>query len=294
MKNKIYVFLLVMFSQFNFAQELNCKVEIITDKVAQTNKQIFTSLKSGMTDFMNNTQFTTLPFSREERIECSLILVVESIDNNLITGTLQILSSRPVFNSGYNTQVFNFKDNQVTFRYIEFEPLVYSENSFSGDLVGIMSFYANLLIGLDSDTFEKNSGTSSLQRANNFVNMAQQTGSAGWKSSEKGINRYYLINDILSNSFVAYRESLYNYHRNGLDMMMDDPLEAKKSIYNAIANLETIHKYRPNSIPARVFFDTKSDEIVSVFSAGPEFKKEQLVELLNKVYPFFNAKWNRI
>lgn len=294
MINKFFCFFLLLFSQAIFAQELNCKVEIVADKVAQTNKQIFTTLKSAMTDFMNNTQFTSLPFSREERIDCNLILVVESIENNVISGTLQILSSRPVYNSNYTTQVFNFKDNQVSFKYIEFEPLVYSENSFSGDLVGIMSFYANLIIGLDSDTFEKLSGSNSLQRAHDFVNMAQQSGSIGWKSSEKSINRYYLINDILSNSFVTFRETLYDYHRNGLDKMLDDPSSAKQNIFKTISKLEDIHRYRPNAIPTRVFFDTKSDEIVSLFSGGPEFKKQQLVDVLNKIYPFYSGKWNKI
>lgn len=294
MKNKIYCLFFVLYSSVIFAQELNCKVEINSEKVPQTNKQVFATLKSAMTDFMNNTQFTALPFSKEERIDCNLILIIDSYESNVISGSLQVSSSRPVYNSNYSTQVFNFKDNQLSFRYIEFEPLVYSENSFSGDLVGVMSFYANLMIGLDSDTFEKFSGTSSLQRANNFVNLAQQTGGIGWKSSEKGINRYYLINDILSNSLVAYREALYSYHRNGLDTMIANPAEAKTSIYNSLTKLENINKVRPNAIPTRVFFDSKSDEIVSIFSAGPEFKKQQVVELLNKMYPFFSAKWNRI
>jgi len=283
-----------MISHFNFAQELNCKVEIITDKVAQTNKQLFSTLKSAMTDFMNNTQFTSLPFSRDERIDCNLIFIVESYDQNIITGSLQVLSTRPVYDSSYTTQILNFKDNSVAFRYIEFEPLVYSENSFNGDLVGVMSFYANLIIGLDSDSFEKFSGSTSLQRANNFVVLAQQSTSPGWKSSEKGINRYFLITDILSNSYAPYREVLYNYHRNGLDKMMSDPSEAKSTLFTSLTDIEKIHKLRPNALPTRIFFDAKVDEIVSVYSGGPEFKKQEVIDLLNKIYPAYNGKWNKI
>lgn len=294
MKNSIYFCFLFLFTNVIFAQELNCTVQIIADKVPQTNKQVFTTLKSAMTDFMNNTQFTPINFSREERIECNLILVVETFENNVVTGTLQVLSTRPVYDSNYNTQILNFKDNQVTFRYIEFEPLTYSDNTFNGDLVGIMSFYANLMIGLDSDSFEKLSGSQYLQKANNFVLLAQQSGSVGWKSSEKTINRYHLINDILSNQFVSYREALYDYHRLGLDEMISKPAESKVAIYDAIAKLESNHRIRPNAIPTRVFFDTKGDEIVSIFSAGPEFKKQQVVDLLNKVYPFLSGKWNKI
>lgn len=294
MINKICCFFLLLFSNAILAQELNCKVEVIADKVPQTNKQIFSTLKTAMSDFMNNTQFTSLQFSREERIDCNLIFVVEKIENNIITGSLQVMSSRPVFNSNYNTPILNFKDNQVSFKYIEFENLTYSENSFSGDLVGIMSFYSNLIIGLDSDSFAKFSGSNYLQRANNFVAMAQQSGSVGWKQSEKGINRYFLINDILSNSFAPYREALYDYHINGLDLMMNNPLEAKQGIASSISKFEEINKYRPNALPTRVFFDTKTDEIVSIFSGGPEFKKQPIVDVLNKVYPLFSGKWNRI
>lgn len=294
MRNSIYFCFLFLFANIVSAQELNCTVQIIADKVPQTNKQVFTTLKSAMTDFMNNTQFTPINFSKEERIECNLILVVESFDSNIITGSLQVLSTRPVYNSNYNTQILNFKDNQVTFKYIEFEPLTYSDNNFNGDLVGIMSFYANLIIGLDNDSFEKLSGTPYLQKANNFVLLAQQGGSTGWKSSEKTINRYHLINDILSNSFVSYREALYDYHRLGMDEMIVKPAESKAAIFAAISKLDNIHKIRPNAIPTRVFFDSKNDEIVSIFAAGPEFKKQQVVELLNKLYPFLSGKWSKI
>ena len=294
MKNKIYICFLFLFTQLISAQELNCKVDILTDKVPQTNKQVFNTLKSAITDFMNNTQFTALPFSRDERIECNLLLVVDSYENNVITGSLQVLSSRPVFNTTYTTQILNFKDNQVSFKYIEFEPLVYSENNFNGDLVGILSFYGNLIIGLDSDSFQKLSGSQYLQKANNFVLLAQSSGSKGWKSSEKTLNRFHLINDVLSNTNVAYRESLYDYNRLGLDQMIDNPTQSKKVIYNAISNIDKIHKVRPNAFPTRLFFDAKADEIVSVFSGGPEFKKQEVVELLNKLYPFLSAKWSKI
>lgn len=294
MKNKIFFSLLFFCSGLITAQELNCTVQVIADRIPQTNKQVFTTLKSSMTDFMNNTQFTSLPFSREERIECNLILIVDSYEDNIISGSLQVLSSRPIFNSTYTSQILNFKDNQVTFKYIEFEPLVYSENNFNGDLVGVLSFYANLIIGLDSDSFSKLSGSAQLQNANNFVVMAQQAGSVGWKSSEKTLNRYHLINDILSNSNVGFRETLYDYHRLGLDQMVDKPDESKQIVFNAISNLEKVHRIRPNAIPTRVFFDAKGDEIVSIFSAGPEFKKQQVIELLNKLYPFLSAKWNNI
>lgn len=294
MKNKIYLCFLFLCINLINAQELNCTVQINADRIPQTNKQVFTTLKSAMTDFMNNTQFTSLTFSREERIECNLILIVESYQENIITGSLQVLSSRPVYNSTYTTQVLNFKDNQVTFKYIEFEPLVYSENNFNGDLVGILSFYANLIIGLDNDTFSKLSGSPQLQKANNFVVLAQQGGSVGWKSSEKTLNRYHLINDILSNTNVGFRETLYDYHRLGLDQMIDNSQESKQALFNAISNLDKVHRVRPNALPTRIFFDAKGDEIVSIFSAGPEFKKQQVIELLNRLHPFLSAKWNKI
>ena len=295
MLNKLIVFLAFFVGFSSFSQEINATVTVNADKIQQTNKQIFKSLQTSMQDFLNNTQFTNLSVRRNELIDCNVFLMVDSYDanNNTFTGSLQIQTSRPVYNSAYGTTVLNFKDNNVTFSYIEFEPLVYSENSISSPLVGLLSFYGNMIIGLDADTFSPNGGTANYQKASNVVSMMQQTADKGWVMGESN-NRYALVNDVLSGSFNAYREALYEYHIKGLDVMASDPQQAKAGIANAISILSNIHRSRPNALVTRIFFDAKADEIAKIFSAGPNYDKTELIETLTRINPLNGAKWNRM
>lgn len=291
-----FIVLIVLFVGFSsVSQELNATVTVNSDQIQQTNKQVFNTLQNSMRDFFNNNKFTNINVKRNEQIDCNVMLVVNSYDpnSNAFSGTLQIQTSRPVFNSGYGTTLFNFKDNNVSFNYIEFESLVNSENSISSNLVGLLSFYANMIIGLDADSFSLNGGTSNFQKASNVVSMMQQTGDKGWVMGESN-NRYALVTDILSASFDSYREAMYTYHIKGLDLMGENPEEAKKGIANAINLLANNHKVRPNALPTRIFFDAKSDEIAKVFSAGPAYDKTQLIETLTRINPLNGTKWNRM
>lgn len=295
MRNKL-VALIVFFIGFSgISQELNATVTINSDRIQQTNKQVFTTLQNSIRDFFNNNKFTNVNVKRNELIDCNVLLIVNDYDpnSNSFTGTLQIQTSRPVFNSAYGTTLFNFVDNNVGFNYIEFESLVNSENSISSKLVGLLSYYANMIIGLDADSFALNGGTENYQKALNVVSMMQQTGDKGWIMGESN-NRYALVNDILSNSFASYREAMYEYHIKGLDVMSDNPDDAKKGIVNALNILANNHKVRPNALTTRIFFDAKSDEIAKVFSAGPNYDKTQLIETLTRINPLNGAKWNRM
>lgn len=295
MLNKLIVLIVLLVSFSGFSQELNATVTINSDRVQQTNKQVFTTLQNAMRDFLNNNKFTNINVKRNELIDCNVMLIVNEYDANAnsFVGTMQIQTSRPVFNSGYGTTVFNFNDKNISFNYIEFEPLVNSENAISSKLVGLLSFYANMIIGMDADTFALNGGTANYQKAANVVSMMQQASDKGWTSGETN-NRNALVNDILSNAFSPYREALYEYHIKGLDVMADSPEQAKAGISNAISILSNIHRNRPNALTTRIFFDAKSDEITKVFSAGPKTDNTQLIETLTRISPLNGAKWNRM
>jgi len=294
MRSKFFGLLFFLCNTFGWAQELNCDVTVNTDKVAQTNNQVFKALQSSVRDFMNNTKFTSINYSKSELIDCFITMNVISYENNTMTVMMRVGSSRPVYHSTYNSPVFSYSEESVSFSYIEYEPLTYSENSYTSELVAILSFYAHMMIGLDADTFSPMGGTESLQKANNVVNYSQSYGGSGWQQSNSLNSRYYLINDILSNNFTAYRQALYDYHRKGLDVMANDPATAKQAIYNALQLLDNNHKVRPNNLPNRTFFDAKSDEIVNIYSAGPEFDKQPLIDLLNSINPMNSGKWYRL
>jgi len=293
MRNWIVIGLLFV-SFFGYSQELNCSVKVSYDQITAANVQIFKTLERSLGEFVNNTKWTTRNFTSKERIDCSMFITIQSYDSNEFTCTLQVQSSRPIYNSSYSSPVFNFNDKEFKFRYLEFENFVYNPNSYDSNLIATVAFYANIIVGLDADTFSNQGGTKFLEGASNIANLAQSSGTAGWTQTEKKQNRYYLINDLLSNTFTPYREALYEYHYLGMDKMTEDIKGAKENIAKAIQTVSKIHSVRPNAFITRVFFDAKADEIVSVFSGGPSVKVAELTETLNKISPLNSAKWNNI
>jgi len=290
----LFLLAFLLFRFFGFSQELNCTVKVNYDQVTNANVQIFKTLERSLTEFVNNTKWTDITVQPNEKIDCSMFLTVNSYDSNNFSGTLQVQSSRTAYNSTYTSPVFNFNDKDFDFRYIEFENLLYNPNSFDSNLVAVISFYANVIIGLDADTFSNLGGTKYLEAAANISNLAQGSGMKGWVQTEKQQNRYFLINDLLSNTYTPFREGMYEYHFSGIDSMADNTKLGKENIVKAITTVAKIHSVRPNSFLSRVFFDAKADEIVSVFSGGPSVNVAELVETLNKVSPLNSRKWNNI
>jgi len=285
--------LLVLFTFTANAQELNCTVKVNFDRITDVNPQIFKTLEKSLTDFVNNTRFTQRNMSRGERIESSLIFNISAFNDNNFSATLQVSSLRPVFNSGYSSPVFNYNDKDITFRYIEGENLIYNPTTFDSNLVSIVAFYANIIIGLDADTFKKEGGTVYYEAAQGIASVAQG-GGKGWSPQDGNQSRYSLANDLLSNTFTPFRTALYEYHLGALDLMADNQKSAKEKVIGAIKTLGELYKVRPNAFLTRVFFDAKSDEIVSMFSGGPMVQVTDFVGTLNKISPLNGTKWSNI
>ncbi len=276
------------------AQELNCTVTVNSDKVGQTNQQIFKTLERSLNDFMNKTKWSNRIYKDQERVNARMFITISEYEANRFTADIQIQSSRPVFNTSYETPIFNYKDNQLNFQYIEFQPLAFNENSFDSNLVGVMSFYAYILLGLDADTFALEGGTEFFKKAQGIVTQAQGSNSAGWSKSTSERTRFELVDNILSNTYREYRVAMYNYHRNGMDVLADNNSAGKQVVSGAIRLLNTMAKRRPNAFLLQTFFDAKSDEIVNIFSDGPKMDVVKLKETLNNTAPFYSSTWNKI
>lgn len=275
------------------AQELNCTVGVNFDRITDANPQIFKTLEKSLADFVNNTRFTTRNITKNERIECSMIFNITAYNDNNFSATLQVLSSRPIFNSGYSSPILNLNDKDITFRYIEGENLIFNPTTFDSNLVSIVAFYANMIIGLDADSFKKEGGTTYYEAAQG-ISIVAQSGGKGWSPQDGNQSRYYLVNDILSNTFTPFRTALYDYHMGALDLMSDNQKAAKEKAIASIKTLGDLYRVRPNAFLTRVFFDAKSDEIVSMFSGGPAVQVTELVTTLNKISPLNGSKWNNI
>lgn len=276
------------------AQELNCTVTVNADQIKAENNQVFITLQNALNEFVNRTSWTGASFKPNEKIDCSMFITVNSYTGGSFSASIQVQSARPVFNSTYATPVLNVNDKAFDFNYIEFENLTFNPNSFESNLVSVLAFYSYMIIGMDADTFAPQGGDQYLSAAQDFANVAMQSGSKGWGQQDGNQSRYFLINDMLSQTFAPFRQAMYEYHFEGLDAMSNDQKTAKEKIKKALVTLAEVHAVRPNSYLSRVFFDAKTDEIVSIYSGGPTIPVADLVENLNRLSPLNVSKWGRI
>ena len=295
MMRNLFLLLVFLFTNVALSQELRATVAVNYEQVNNGNPQLFKNLEKQITEFLNNTKWTENEVKDVEKIECNFFINVTSYGSNNFEATLQVQASRPVFNSTLSSPILNINDKNFNFRFIEFENMIYDANNFSSNLVSVLAFYSNLIIGIDMDSFSTLGGTEYLGVAANIVNVAQSSGFKGWSQSESGNNnRNFLISDMLSNTFEPFRTAMYLYHREGVDKMAENVLQGKEGVSKAIQVLEEIQKTRPNSLITRTFFDIKADEIVSIFSGGPKMDVSKLVETLNRISPLNSQKWNKI
>ncbi|MEM8926888.1 MAG: DUF4835 family protein [Bacteroidota bacterium] len=293
--HKQFAFILFLIgSSLTSAQEMNVVVTVNSDQVGQTNQQIFRTLERSLGDFINKSKWTDRVYGENERVNAQMFITVTQYESDRFEANLQVQSSRPVYNTAYETTVFNYKDNDFDFQYQEFEPLVYNPNSFDSNLVGVMAYYVYIILGLDADTFALQGGDEYYRLAQNIVTQAQGTNFAGWAQETGERTRFELVDNLLSNTFREYRIAMYNYHRKGLDVLADNNSTGKQVIAGSLRLFETLIKRRPNAFLIQTFFDAKAEEILNVFSDGPKVDMVKLKENLNKVAPFYSSTWNEI
>ena len=277
------------------AQEVNCLVNINYEQIGGSNRQVFQTLKTALTEFINQTKWTNRVVKPEERIDCALNIIITSREDNTFTGTLQIQSSRPVFGSTYATPLLNIKDNDFTFRYNEFDPLIYNRNSFDSNLISTIVFYVYTIIGVDADSFSKYGGEFELKEAQNAMLQAQQSGIAAWQNVVGQQNRFLLIDDILSPNLTTFRDVLYEYHIKGLDNFATNKDFAKQTIEDSVLKIENLFNKTVGNYLIRVFFDAKADEIVNIYADGPKTRNAaRLITSLKKISPNNSSKWRKL
>ena len=223
-----------------------------------------------------------------------MFISITSYENDVFQGTLQIQSSRPIFNSSYKSPTYNFNDRNFTFNYQEFQNFTFNENQFENNLVSVIAFHIYVILGIDADTFKLNSGTSFFEQAQKILDFSQQKGFKGWGPGDGLQSRYYLIDNILSTTFKEFRNVMYDYHIKGLDIMANETKAGKEAVTKSLMMLDQMNRRRPNSYILRVFFDTKANEILDVFSGGPKIPVTNLISTLNKIAPNHSDKWRNI
>lgn len=288
-------FFIFLFTQIIYSQELNCKVSINFDQIPGSNRQVFTTLETSISEFVNQKKWTNKTVKAQEKINCAMNIIITKRDNNIFEGSIQIQSTRPVYGTSYETPVLNIRDNDFNFKYNEFDQLIYNPTRFDSNLISTLSFYVYLILGVDADTFSPNGGQTYLKEAENVTLQAQQSGLAAWSNQVGVQNRFQIIDNLLSPSLKVYRTTLYNYHRKGFDELAENKIKGKGTIENSIISLDRIFNKVIGNPLIRLFFDAKSDEIVNLYSDGPNTRsKQRLLVVLQKISPNNSSKWRKI
>ena len=267
------------------SQELNCTVEVNSDQVEGTYDEVFNNLREAINEYMNSTKFSSAQISPNEKIDCRMMFTIGEYNDDVMKGNLQVQSTRPVYNTGYTTTVLNFKDDNIEFTYRQGEPLIFSENSVENNLTAILDYYAYLILAMDFDTFSPNGGQAFYDRAQNIVQMSQNSGEIGWKSFDDRRNRAAVLNAFTDPGTSVIRNLLYDYHRKGLDEMSMSPAKGRAVITRSLDNLQKIYQSQPMSVALNIWHDAKIDELINIYSQGSQDERDGVYELLYSLYP---------
>jgi len=295
MRITLLFFILVLGTTVGFSQELRCNITVSAQKIQGANQNLFRTMQSDLYEFMNNRKWTDHVYGYDERIKCNIFIRLDQqLSADEFTGSIQVQLKRPVFNSSYETTLLNIKDNDFHCRYVEFQPLEFNETSNRDNLTNIMAFYAYIILGFDYDSFSLEGGTPFFEKAQAIVNNSQNAVEKGWKAFESERNRYWLIENIMNRSYSDYRKCTYNYHRNGLDVMWEKQEQGRATIANSLRDIQKVFRRKPSTYILQMFFDSKSDEIVQVFSKSFPDEQNRVVAILNEVDPSNGSKYKQI
>lgn len=275
-------------------QELNARIQVNSSQIQSTDKSVYEEMQKALFEFLNNRNWTSNVFATEERIEVNFLLnLSKQISVDEFEGTLQINSSRPVFNSGYSTPVFVYLDKNVKFRYAEGQALEFNESSHE-ELTSLFAYYVYIVLGYDYDTFSLNGGTEYFQMAEKIVSNAQSSSSSGWKSFENRKNRYWMVENLLNSVYSPIREYYYNYHRLGLDVMQKNVSDGRTIIAEGLQQLIKVHRSKPSSLVMQILFDAKSDELIKILSESPSAEGTKAYNQLKELDPVNSDKYQSI
>lgn len=276
------------------AQEFNVTVQVTSPKVEGTEKKIFETLQQELYDFVNNRKWTNFQYKPEERIEGTILITIDNRSGEDFSGKMNVALRRPVYKSSYNTALLNYIDKDIEFKYVEFQPLEFSDNTFTSNLTSVIGYYLYVFLGLDGDSFAKNGGSIYFEKAQNIVNMGQNAREKGWKAFESQKNRYWLIENYTNPTYASVREAMYRYHRLGLDQMADDVETGRASINESLELLKKANRERPGLFILQLFLEAKRDEIVNIYSQASPMDKTKAVNTLKEIDPSNSSRYQKI
>lgn len=292
LKRSLILFIFIFFIGFVQGQEIQARLSVITSKVStQVDKKIFQTLQTGLTNFLNTRKWTTDVFQPSEKIQCSFLITIEQdMGNNIFKGKMTVQAARPAYSTTYDSPLMNFQDDNLVFKYQEFQPIEFNENRVQGNdpmvgnLTATLAFYVNMILGFDYDSYSLRGGDMYFQKAWNIVNNAPDGRDiTGWKSFESLRNRYWLAENMNNNRFALIHDAIYSYYRSGIDVFFENEDAGRSGIINCLNFLNSINSENPNSMIMQFFFQGKANELVKIFSKANAEQKSRAKELLTRL-----------
>ena len=300
MNKLILFFLLCFFISIGNAQELSARVSVLSNRVGSTvDKSTFLTLEKALNNFVNNTKWSNDSYGPNEKIACNFLLNLEPTgDVNVYKASLTIQSARPVFNSSYISPVINYQDNDVIFRYVQFQQLDFNDSRVSGtdalasNLTAVFAYWIDMILGFDYDSFSQKGGTVYFQKAQNIINNAPEDRSiTGWKAFDGTRNRYWLTENLLNSRYNIIHDAIYDYYRLGMDNLYDHEANARTQILNVLSMLNTLNVENPNTMIIQFFFQAKSQELIQIFSKATPSDKSKALDYLTRLDVSSSAKY---
>ena len=290
---------LVLFTGTINSQELNCNVQISAQRIQGSNRQVFETMQRDIYEFMNSTVWTNHVYSYAERVDCNILINLnDQLSADEFRGTIQIQLRRPVFNTTYNSTMLNFIDNNFQFRYVEFQPLEFDPGTYRSSLISVLAYYTYIILGFDYDSFAPLGGSEFFQMAEKIVTNAQNAPEPGWKpyDASRNRNRYWLIKNILDKEYEGVRQFIYEYYINGLDKMESRISEARTSMVESLKLIQEVYRRKPDPFMyfVQVVMESKSDELINIFSEAFPEEKSRVVQILTEIDPANKTKYEKI
>lgn len=277
-----------------FSQELNCIITINADQVSETDKRVYETMRTAITEFMNNRKWTNYNYEISERIECNILITIKDRSGDDFGGQIQVQSRRPVFKSSYNSTLLNIVDKDLNFKYTETDALEFNEGQITQSLTAVLAYYAYIIIGYDFDSFSLYGGTPFFDKAQTIVNLAQNRGESGWKAFENTRNRYWLLENLYNKTYTPLREAMYKFHRLGLDNMYDQQEKARQEITLAIEKIQKVYREKSGIYLLQLILNAKADEIVNIYSAASTMDKTKIIEIMKEIDASNSDKYDKI
>ncbi|NVO18300.1 MAG: DUF4835 family protein [Bacteroidetes bacterium] len=295
MLRRLLPYIILLLPAFVSGQEFNCQVQVNAPQVEGSERKVFQTLQQAIYEFINNKKWTNYIYRPEERIECSMMInITERISSDQFKSKISLVLKRPVYKTSYSTTLFNYIDKDFDFKYVEFEPLNFNEDTYTSNLTSVIAYYVYVLLGLDADSFSKMGGTLYFEKARTIVNAAQNAPEKGWKAFESLKNRYWLVENLLNSAYSPLREGVYEYHRLGLDMMTDNIEMGRSAINDCLENFQRANREKPGLFVLQLMMDAKRDELVNVYSDASPMDKTKAINILKELDPANSSRYSQI